>query len=80
MSVDQMQAVQKLAEDERFRAKFATASPDERRTLLTQAGLDIPLAEAEAVLTGERELAEMELDEIAGGGAGVIRFPPPPPG
>ena len=79
MNVEQEQALQKLAADATFQTKFAAASSDERRALLAQAGLNVPLEEAEAVLTGERELAESELEEVAGGDAGIIRLPPPPP-
>ncbi len=79
MNADQVQEFLKMAEDQDFRARFEAASPDGRRAILTQAGLDLPLEEAEAALSGERELAETELDQVAGGDAGIIRYPPPPP-
>ena len=79
MSTEQVQALLKLAEEAGFRAKFEAASPDERKALLAQAGLNMSLPEAEAALAGERELDAAELDQVAGGGAGVIPLPPPPP-
>ena len=79
MSAEHVQALLQLAETADFRAKFDAALPEERRAILAQAGLNLSLAEAEAALAGERELGEAELDQIAGGDAGVIRLPPPPP-
>ena len=79
MSAKQVQAFLKMAEDKNFLARFESGSPVARREILAKAGLDIPLAEAEAALKGERELSEHDLDQVAGGGAGVIRYPPPPP-
>jgi predicted ribosomally synthesized peptide with nif11-like leader len=79
MSTEQVQALLQLAETADFRAKFEAALPEERRNILARAGLNLSLAEAEAALAGERELADAELDQIAGGDAGVIRIPPPPP-
>ena len=67
MSAEQVKAFLKLLEDANFRAAFEAAAPEARRALLIQAGLDIPLEEAEAALKGERELGEQELDQIAGG-------------
>jgi predicted ribosomally synthesized peptide with nif11-like leader len=79
MSAEQVKAFLKLLEDANFRAAFEAAAPEARRALLTKAGLAIPLEKAEAALKGERELAEQELDKVAGG---VIAAPPlePPPG
>ena len=79
MSANQVQALLKMAEDENFRARFEAGSAEARRAILAQAGLDIPLEEAKAALKGERELSEQDLDQVAGGDAGIIRLPPPPP-
>ena len=79
MSAEQVQAFLKLLEDEKFRAGFQAATPEARRAMLIQAGLDIPLEEAEAALKGERELADQELDKVAGGDIGFVVPPPPPP-
>ncbi len=79
MSAEQVQAFLKMLEDEKFRAAFEAATPEAKQALLTQAGLAIPLQEAEAALKGERELSEQELGKIAGGDEGVVRWPPPPP-
>ena len=79
MSAEQVKAFLKLLEDANFRAAFEAAAPEARRALLTQAGLAIPLEEAEAALKGERELAEQELDKVAGGVIAAPR-PEPPPG
>ncbi len=79
MSIEHIQALQKLAEETGFRAKFEAASAEEQRAILAKAGLNISPPEAAAVLAGERELGEAELDQVAGGDAGVIRLPPPPP-
>ena len=67
MSAEQVQAFLKLFEDDQFRAGFEAATPEARRAMLIQAGLNIPLEEAEAALKGERELGEQELDKVAGG-------------
>ena len=67
MSAEQVQAFLKWIEDAQLRAGFESAAPEARRAMLIQAGLDIPLEEAEAALKGERELGEQELDQIAGG-------------
>ena len=80
MSAEQVQAFLKKAENADFRAAFQTApTPEAKREALTQAGLDIGLEEAEAAIQGERELDDLELDKVAGGDAGVIRYPYPPP-
>jgi predicted ribosomally synthesized peptide with nif11-like leader len=80
MSAAQVQAFLKMAEDADFLAAFQAAStPEAKREVLTGAGLDIALEEAEAALQGERELDDLELDKVAGGDAGVIRYPPPLP-
>ena len=78
MSAEQVRAFLKLLEGAEFRAAFeAAATPEAKRKLLTQAGLDIPLEEAEAALKGERELAEQELDKVAGGYSAPPPEPPP---
>jgi predicted ribosomally synthesized peptide with nif11-like leader len=78
MSAEHVQAFLKMAQDAAFRAGFEAASPEGRREILKKAKLDISLEEAEAALKGEGELDEQDLDQVAGGGAGVIRYPPPP--
>ena len=50
MSAEQVKAFLKMLEDMKFRAAFQAAAPKARRELLTKAGLDIPLEEAEAAL------------------------------
>ncbi len=79
MNADQVQEFLKMAEDQNFRARFEAATSTVRSEILKQAGLSISVAEAEAVLKGERELSEQDLDQVAGGDAGIIRYPPPPP-
>jgi len=77
MSAEQVQAFLKWIEDAKVRADFKAAAPEARRAMLAKAGLGISLEEAEAALKGERELAEQELDKVAGGD-GIVRPPPPP--
>jgi len=77
MSAEQVKAFLKLLEDANFRAAFEAAAPEARRALLTKAGLAIPLEKAEAALKGERELAEQELDKVAGGYSAPPPAPPP---
>jgi predicted ribosomally synthesized peptide with nif11-like leader len=77
MSAEQVQAFLKWIEDAKLRAAFQAATPEARRAMLIKAKLDIPLKEAEAALKGERELADQELDKVAGGD-GIVRPPPPP--
>jgi len=79
MSAEQVQAFLKLLEDAKFKAAFQAATAEARRAMLTKAGLKIPLEEAEAALKGEGELSEQELGKVAGGDAGIISWPPPPP-
>ncbi len=79
MSAEQIKAFLKMLEDGQFRAAFEAATPEARRTLLTKAGLAISLDQAEAALKGERELSEQELDKVAGGDAGIVNWPGPPP-
>ena len=80
MSAEQVQAFLKMASDANFRAAFNAATTAEtRRQVLDKAGLTISVEEAEATLKGERELADQDLDKVAGGDAGVIRYPYPPP-
>ena len=77
MSAEQVKAFLKLLEDANFRAAFEAAAPEARRAMLTKAGLAIPLEKAEAALKGERELAEQELDKVAGGYSAPRPEPPP---
>ena len=61
-------------EDEAFRAAFeGAATPEAKASVLAEAGLDISVEEAETALG---ELSDEDLDQVAGGGAGVIRYPP----
>ena len=78
MSAEQVQAFLKWIADAKLLAAFQAAAPEARRAMLIKAGLDIPLEEAEAALKGERELADQELDKVAGGDIGFV-VPPPPP-
>ena len=80
MSAEQVKAFLKLLEDVKFKAAFEAATAEGRRALLAKAGLAIPLEEAEAALKGERELAEQELDKVAGGVIAAPRWSPPPGG
>jgi predicted ribosomally synthesized peptide with nif11-like leader len=80
MSEKQVKAFLKWIADAKHRASFEAAKPDDRRAMLKKAKLDITLKEAEAALKGvkgERELADQELDKVAGGD-GIVRPPPPP--
>ena len=79
MSAEQVQAFLKWIEDAQLRAGFESAAPEARRAMLIKARLDVPLEEAEAALKGERELADQELDKVAGGDIGFVVPPPPPP-
>ena len=79
MTAEQVKAFLKMLEDAKFKAAFQAAMPEARQVLLTKAGLDILLQEAEAALKGEGELSEQELGKVAGGDAGIISWPPPPP-
>jgi hypothetical protein len=80
MGADEVKAfIAKLADDE-FRNAFNKANTDQAKKLvLDKAGLSISVEEATAAMKGEGELADQDLDEVAGGDAGVIRFPYPPP-
>jgi hypothetical protein len=61
-----------------FRTAFeAAATPEARRHALAKVGLTIHVEEAEAALKGERELTDEDLAKVAGGDAGVIRYPRP---
>jgi len=61
-------------EDGAFRAAFEGAgTPEAKEGVLAGAGLDISVEEAEAAWGG---LSDEELDQVAGGDAGVIRYPP----
>ncbi len=80
MSAEQVKAFLKLLEDGNFKAAFQAAAPEAQREMLKQAGLDLPLEQALAALQGERELADQELDKVAGGDIGFVVPPPPPEG
>ena len=68
----------RMNEDEEFRAAFESAdTPEARAKLLSDAGLELSVEEAIAAWAG-RELSDEELDQAAGGGAGIIRYPPRP--
>lgn len=59
-----------------FRAAFAgAATPEAKAAVLVGAGLALSVADAEAALAGQ-ELSDEDLDQVAGGGAGIIRYPP----
>ncbi len=63
-----------------FRAAFETADTSGRQRLLDQAGLLIPLQEAEAIFANvSGEISETDLEKAAGGDYGII-LPPPDPG
>ena len=79
MSTEQVQAFLKWIADAKLRAGFEAAAPEAQRAMLTKAGLAIPLEQALAALKGEGELSEQELGKVAGGDAGIIGWPPPPP-
>ncbi len=64
MTTDSELFAAKLA-DAAFRAAFEAADAARRQKLLAEAGLHLPLAEAEAILSGE--LSEAELEKAAGG-------------
>ncbi|MDX9953763.1 MAG: Nif11-like leader peptide family RiPP precursor [Anaerolineae bacterium] len=62
--------------DPEFQAAFVGAeSLEAKAAVLAQAGLTLSVAEAEAALVGQ-ELSDEDLDQVAGGGAGIIRYPP----
>ena len=77
MNEKTVQAFLDMAQDNAFRASFEAASPEARREMLAKAKLDISLEEAEAALAGEWELGDQDLDQVAGGDAGVVRYGPP---
>ncbi|MBN1179985.1 MAG: Nif11-like leader peptide family RiPP precursor [Anaerolineae bacterium] len=67
--------LEKMA-DPAFQAAFiGAASPEAKAQVLAGAGLALSVAEAEAAWAGQ-ELSDDDLDQIAGGGVGVIRYPP----
>ena len=80
MSENQVQAFMKWIADPKLLAAFQAAAPEAQREMLKKAGLDLPLEQALAALKGERELAEQELDKVAGGDIGFVVPPPPPEG
>ncbi|MBN1919689.1 MAG: Nif11-like leader peptide family RiPP precursor [Anaerolineae bacterium] len=62
--------------DPEFQAAFMGAeTPEAKAAVLAQAGLTLSVAEAEVALAGH-ELSDEDLDQVAGGGAGIIRYPP----
>lgn len=62
--------------DPEFQAAFTGAeTPEAKAAVLAKAGLTLSVAEAEAALVGQ-ELSDEDLDQVAGGGAGIIRYPP----
>lgn len=64
--------------DATFNAAFTGAETlEEKAALLAKAGLELSVEEAEAALAGQ-ELSDEDLDQVAGGGAGIIRYPPEP--
>jgi predicted ribosomally synthesized peptide with nif11-like leader len=69
--------LEKMA-DHAFRAAFTgAATPDAKAQVLTEAGLALSVEEAEAAWAGQ-ELSDEELDQVAGGDAGIFRYPPTP--
>jgi predicted ribosomally synthesized peptide with nif11-like leader len=78
MSTEQVQAFLKAAENANFRTAFETATDQVKRQMLNEAGLDISVEEALAALATADELADEDLNKVAGGDAGVIRYPYPP--
>jgi len=75
---EKVQAFLKKLEDEEFRAAFENAATLEAKAqVLAEAGLNISAKAALEAVTGQ-ELSDEDLDAIAGGGAGVIRYPPSP--
>ena len=79
MSQEQVQAFLKVAEDANFRAAFEAANTTQaKRQLLDKAGLTISVDEALAALATADELADEDLNKVAGGDAGIIRYPYPP--
>ena len=69
--------LKKMEEDAKFRAAFESAATPEAKTkVLAEAGLDISAQAALEALAG-RELSDEDLEAAAGGGAGIIRYPPP---
>jgi predicted ribosomally synthesized peptide with nif11-like leader len=78
MSTEQVQAFLKAAENTNFRTAFETATDQVKRQMLNEAGLDISVEEALAALATADELADEDLNKVAGGDAGVIRYPYPP--
>jgi predicted ribosomally synthesized peptide with nif11-like leader len=68
--------LKKLEEDKSFRAAFGSAATTEAKAkVLAEAGLDISVKAALEAATGQ-ELSDEDLDAVAGGGAGIIRYPP----
>jgi predicted ribosomally synthesized peptide with nif11-like leader len=64
--------------DATFKAAFTgAATPAAKAQVLAGAGLALSVEEAEAAWAGQ-ELSDEELDQVAGGDAGIIRYPPSP--
>jgi predicted ribosomally synthesized peptide with nif11-like leader len=71
----QVQAFLKKMEEDKFRTAFeGAATPEAKKGILAKAGLDISVEAALEALAGE--LGDEDLEAVAGGGAGVIRYPP----
>jgi predicted ribosomally synthesized peptide with nif11-like leader len=69
--------LEKMADPD-FRAAFiGAATSDAKAQVLAQAGLSLSVEQAEAAWAGQ-ELSDEDLDQVAGGDAGIIRYPPPP--
>lgn len=80
MSAEQVAAFLKQLADADFRKAFeAATTQDAKRHVLDKADLSISVDDAVAVLKGEGELDDQDLDQVNGGDAGVVRFPYPPP-
>ena len=76
---EKVQVFLKKLEDETFRAAFESAATAEAKAkVLAEAGLDISVKAALEAVAGQ-ELSDEDLDSVAGGGAGIIRYPPSPP-
>ncbi len=64
--------------DAKFQAAFTSAAtPAAKAKVLADAGLALSVEEAAAALVGQ-ELSDADLDQVAGGDAGIIRYPPAP--
>ena len=67
--------LEKMA-DPAFQTAFTTATSSEAKAeVLANAGLSLSVEQAEAAWGGQ-ELSDDDLDQVAGGTGGVIRYPP----